>query len=115
MALFFDSEWFDARLAAKGLTRGDVARALDIDAHAVAELWKDQRELSTRDVRALAELLGVAAAEIADRAGVSTPVPLETPADPSAALVELSERVARIERLLLELKSLMLDLRGPRE
>ena len=30
MALFFDSDWFDARLAAAGLKRADVAAALGL-------------------------------------------------------------------------------------
>src|SRR5690242_5196814 len=46
MALFFDTEWFDARLAAAHLSRADVARALGLSQGEVDEVWKDQRELS---------------------------------------------------------------------
>jgi transcriptional regulator with XRE-family HTH domain len=111
MALFFDAEWFDAQLATRHLSRADVARVLGLDAEKVAELWKDQRELSVRDVRALATLLGASVQEIASRAGVSTPVPVEPPADTAAALAELNARLARVERGMLELKALLLDLR----
>ena len=45
MALFFDQAWFDARLAERHLRREDVGTMLDLDAEAVAEIWKDQREL----------------------------------------------------------------------
>jgi transcriptional regulator with XRE-family HTH domain len=110
MALFFDSEWFDAQLSARGLSRADAARTLGLNAEQIAELWKDQRELSVRDVRALANLLGVPAPEVAHRAGVSTPVPSDTP-DANAALADLSDRLTGIERTLLELKALILDLR----
>jgi transcriptional regulator with XRE-family HTH domain len=109
MALFFDSEWFDARLAARGLGRSDAARALGLDDRQIAELWKDQRELSVRDVRALASLLGTTLGEIASRAGVSTPIPED--ATPDSALAELNERLTRVERMLIELKGLVLDLR----
>jgi hypothetical protein len=109
MALFFDSEWFDARLAAAGLTRADAAAALGLDAEQIAELWKDQRELSAGDVRILSVLLAATPVEIAARAGVSTPVPKE--ASPNA-LAEFGERLARMERTLAEIKALLLDLRS---
>jgi transcriptional regulator with XRE-family HTH domain len=111
MALFFDSSWFDAQLGAKGLTRADAAQALQIGAEQVAEMWKDQRELSVNDVRALASLLGAPVQEIANRAGVSTPIPAEKPADTASALAELNDRLAGVERSLIELKALLLDLR----
>jgi transcriptional regulator with XRE-family HTH domain len=111
MALFFDAQWFDAQLSARGLSRADAAKALGLDAVQIAELWKDQRELSLHDVRVIAQLIGGSAEEVARRAGVSTPVPVERPDDPAAALAELSERLARVERGMLELKSLILDLR----
>ncbi len=111
MALFFDAPWFDAALAARGLARADAAKALGLDAEEIADLWKDQRELSVQDVRVLAALIGVPAPEVASRAGVSTPVPVEAPPDTSAALADLNDRLVRIERTLVELKGLLLDLR----
>ena len=113
MALFFDAQWFDAQLSARGLSRADAANALGLDAAQIAELWKDQRELTVRDVRVLAQLIGASAQEVANRAGVSTPVPVERPEDSAAAIAELSERLARVERGMLELKALLLDLRRP--
>ncbi len=69
MALFFDYQWFDGRLAAHGLGRGDVAARLSLTGEQVDQLFKDQRELSAKDVLVLAEMLGEAAGEVADRAG----------------------------------------------
>lgn len=109
MALFFDSTWFDAKLAAAGLKRSDVAAALGLSAEQVGELWKDQRELSAADVRTLAALLRVPAAEIAARAGVSTPVPSDRHDD---ELSRMHERLDRLERTLAEIKALVLDLRA---
>jgi transcriptional regulator with XRE-family HTH domain len=109
MALFFDSDWFDARLAALGFERRDVAAALGLTFEQVGEMWKDQRELSAADVRALARLLQIAAPEIATRAGVSTPVP-ELESD--EAMAKVNERLDRIERALAEIKALVLDLRA---
>ena len=116
MALFFDQDWFDAQLKACGLSREDAARALGLSPSQIAEIWKDQRELMARDVLALAKLLGASPADVADRAGVSTPVPEEaeeTDASSAAVLAkldELAERVGRVERAVVELKALILDL-----
>ena len=96
MALFFDQVWFDAQLARVGATRADVARLLTLGDQQVEELWKDQRELSALDVARLAQLLGVPAHIIAERAGVSTPVP-QGHSMVEATVAELQSRVERLE------------------
>lgn len=109
MALFFDAAWFDARLAAAGLQKADIATALGLTPQQIAELWKDQRELKANDVRLLAALLGAPPEEIATRAGVSTPVPKDHLSDPKI----LDERLARIEAQLAEIKTLLLARKAP--
>lgn len=109
MALFFDQGWFDARLKELGATRDDVARLLKLSSEQVGEMWKDQRELRAADVQALADFLKVAAADVAMRAGVSTPVP-PTPRSIERQLEEVNERLLRIERMIGELKALVLPL-----
>ena len=98
MALFFDSQWFDARLAALGLARVDLGRALGLGEEQLAEVFKDQRELSAGNVRLIAALLGVDAKEIASRAGVSTPVPQE---------MSVEQRLAHLEAEVDEIKSML--------
>ena len=102
MALFFDQDWFTARLAERGLSRTVMAAASGMTEAALALVWKDQRELSAREVGVFAELLGVEPAEIANRAGVSTPTPGGDPMARIAALerqvAELQGRLARLER-----------------
>lgn len=100
MALFFDAAWFDAKLAAAHLSRNDLARALGLSETEITEMWKDQRELSARDVALMAGLLGADAADVAARAGISTPVP-------QASAADLDARLARIEQSLEELKTLV--------
>jgi transcriptional regulator with XRE-family HTH domain len=107
MALFFDQAWFDARLKDLGATRDDIARLLKLSSEQVTELWKDQRELRAADVQALAAYLKVATAEVAARAGISTPVPSEANTD--ERLAEINERLTRIERMIVELKALVLQ------
>lgn len=100
MALFFDSQWFDARMSALGLKRADLAAALGLEESEIAEIWKDQRELTVANVRVIAVLLGVPAADVATRAGVSTPVPREEQDD-------IERRLARLEAEIAEIKSLL--------
>ncbi|MGA0605499.1 DNA-binding protein [Phenylobacterium sp. VNQ135] len=99
MALFFDAEWFDARLSERELSREVLAAAAAMSAADLALVFKDQRELSAREVAAFAELLGVSAAEVADRAGVSTPRP-----GGEDRLTALERRVAALEAELALLK-----------
>ena len=104
MALFFDTQWFDARLAAAHLARGDVARALGLSDGEIAEVWKDQRELSARDVATLAALLAATPQEIAHHAGISTPVPKAqiSPTDLSARLERVEAELAALKKRLAE-------------
>jgi hypothetical protein len=106
MALFFDAEWFDSRLRMVGLSHADVATALGLLPEQINEVWKDQRELKVNDVRVLAALLGSEPADVAARAGISTPVPRNEPPE----LAAFAERIARIERTLVEIRDLLLAL-----
>ncbi|MDX5365314.1 MAG: hypothetical protein LPK88_02700 [Alphaproteobacteria bacterium] len=115
MALFFDQEWFDAKLKEAGRTRDDVAAVLRLARAQVDEIWKDQRELAPQEVGMLAELLDETPAAIANKAGVSTPVPVLPKAGDAAIaskLAEMDERLKRIERAIADLQSLILATRN---
>ena len=112
MALFFDREWFDGKLKALGFTQDLIASALGLSPDQIAEIWKDQRELSVQEVTTLAALLQETPSEIANRAGVSTPVPndLKEKCPPSAdvsALDEIKTRLARLEEAVDEIRALL--------
>lgn len=102
MALFFDAAWFDAQLAERHLTRAMLAALLGHPEAAIHEMFKDQRELSPRDVGELARLLNQAPEMIALKAGVSTPVP-SAPATMDKRFEAFEARLARIEAMLAEL------------
>lgn len=101
MALFFDASWFDTRLSERGLTRGVLAATSGMSGADLVLVWKDQRELSVREVAVFAELLGVTGAEIAHHAGIATPTP---GADPLSRIVALERKVAALEAELARLK-----------
>lgn len=106
MALFFDQAWFDAQLARVGATRSDVARLLGLEREHIDEMWKDQRELSARDVALLGIFLNVEPRLIAERAGISTPVPDSLPST-DLAIIELR---ARVDQLELEMRVVLKEL-----
>jgi uncharacterized protein YceH (UPF0502 family) len=99
MALFFDQAWYDARLAERGLDRAVLAAAAGMSEAELALAFKDQRELSMREVSVFAELLGVPAAEAASRAGVRRP-----PVSDAQRIAALEARVAALEAELAALK-----------
>ena len=104
MALFFDAEWFDARLAERGLSRRILAAAAGMSEADLALAYKDQRELSVDEVATFAAVLGVPAEEIARQAGVSTPVPGAGP----------EQRIAALERRVTALEAEVARLTGAR-
>ena len=111
MALFFDADWFDAKLLASQTTRQDLADHLGMTLGELGELWKDQRELKSHEVLAIARFFGTPVQEIADHAGVSTPVP-QVPTEGGGTaekLEELNGRLIRLERMMVELKTLLLE------
>lgn len=99
MALFFDGEWFDGRLAERGLSRGVLAAVSGMSEAELTLVYKDQRELSAAEMAAFAELLGATAEEVARHAGVSTPVPQRD------RLAELEDRIAALEAEVARLRS----------
>lgn len=99
MALFFDAVWYDERLAERGLTRAILAAAAGMSEADLTLAFKDQRELSMREVSVFAELLGVTRAEAASHAGVRPP-----PASDAQRIAALEARVAALEAELARLK-----------
>ncbi len=114
MALFFDQEWFDAKLTERGLNRLALAAILGISTPELDAMWKDQREISPREVTLLAEILGVTTQEIAARGGASTPIP-KSADDMGAVLARLDAldaRLQKLERGQADIMALLISLRA---
>jgi hypothetical protein len=116
MALFFDQDWFDGKLRAKGKTRDDVAASLRLARSEVDEIFKDQREMSPNEVTMLARLLGEPLTDVVSRAGIATPMPAAPAAQNDSAAVlaklgDIDQRLVRIERAIADLQSLIIATR----
>jgi transcriptional regulator with XRE-family HTH domain len=92
LSLFFDAAWFDARLAARGLTRDVLGERLGVDAVSVETLFSNRRQAAPDELAALAALLNADLVEVTLRAGVS--------GRPVAADDCASARIERIEARL---------------
>ena len=104
MSLFFDAGWFDARLAERGLARGDLAVAAGLDDSGLAALIANQRPATGAELSAFAGLLGVDLVQVSLRAGVSAR-PSEQPGDPGARIDSIEARLDEIDTLLAELEA----------
>lgn len=116
MGLFFDQDWFDAKLSAKGLKRSSLAQATGMTIDEVEMVFRDQRELEGREVQAIARMLSVEPREVANRSGASEPIDSDGPFASAApmrmssqppefqvtreVIAGLHERIDRVERLL---------------
>jgi len=95
MALFFDHQWYDARLGERGLDRLALAAAAGLSAADLDLVFKDQREIGAAELAVFAEMLGVSREEAAQRAGVGAHA---APVDPGARrMAQLEARVAALE------------------
>ena len=117
MALFFDQTWFDDKLASLGFDRAVIASALGLNQNQIDEVWKDQREISAQDVATLAALLQVDSAEIATRAGVSTPSPKEgrDTGYSAATTRDIDEIKGRLDRLEKSVAEILAHLRTKKD
>ena len=102
MALFFDRQWFEEKLAERELNQRILAAAAGMSEAELALAFKDQRELSAEEVGIFADLLGVPPTQIAHHAGVSTPVPGQD--DLPGRLLALERKVAVLEAEIARLK-----------
>lgn len=90
MSLFFDAAWFDARLAARGLSRDDLNTRLG-DA-AVEALYANRRHADPHELATLAEIVNSGLVEVSLRAGVAP--------RSEASRDDASARIERIEARL---------------
>ena len=115
MALFFDQDWFSARLEERQADKAMLAEALGISAEVMAMIWKDQRALDPDQVRKAARFLNVSEGEIIKYAGIATPRQPQTADKPSGREDnDIALKLDRIERQLAELKHMVMSQNLPK-
>jgi hypothetical protein len=71
MALFFDADWFDQRLAARGIDRIGLAVAAGIERGELHRIFTNERSASAEEIAEFARVLGIDLLEATIRSGVA--------------------------------------------
>jgi transcriptional regulator with XRE-family HTH domain len=71
MALFFDADWFDARLGEKGLDRTALAVAAGIERADLHRIFTNERAPTAEELDTFATVLGADLLEVTLRSGVA--------------------------------------------
>jgi len=104
MSLFFDAEWFDAKLAARRLDRTALAIALGIDPAELHRIFVNERAPTAEELALCANVLETDLVEVTLRSGVATR---------GAALSENpTDRLDSIEARLDAIDSWLAELEG---
>jgi hypothetical protein len=120
MGIFFDQDWFEARLKAVGADRPTLARAAGMTLDELDLVFRDMRELGSFETAAFADVLMTSVQDVAERAGASDAVLAAAPrsdtnGDEGGApglmatremIAGLHERIDRLESLLERVLSL---------
>jgi len=71
MALFFDADWFDQRLAARGIDRIGFALAAGVDRGELHRIFTNERSPTAEELAEFARVLDVDLLEVTIRSGVA--------------------------------------------
>ena len=95
MSLFFDADWFDAKLAERGLDRAALALAAGLERTDLHCIFTNERAPAAEELSAFATVLGADLVEVTLRSGVATRT-----ADPAAgAATRIEDIEARLDAI----------------
>ncbi len=95
MSLFFDADWFDAKLAERGLDRAALAIALGMERTELHRIFTNERAPTGEELSAFATVLSTDLVEVTLRSGVATRT-----ADPAAgAETRIDDIEARLDAI----------------
>ena len=101
MTLFFDAEWFDARLAERKLDRGALAECAGLERTELHRLFTNERSATPDELSAFAKLLDADLVEVTLRSGVSERA---AEGDASARIESIEARLNAIDEWIAELE-----------
>jgi hypothetical protein len=102
MSLFFDAEWFDARLAERTLDRGALADCARIERGELHRIYINQRSPTPGELAAFAQLLGADLVEVTLRAGICERS--AEAGDAAARIEDIEARLNAIDAFINELE-----------
>jgi len=95
MSLFFDADWFDAKLSERRLDRAALAAALGIERTELHRIFTNEREPAAEELSIFATVLNADLVEVTLRSGVATRA-----ADPAAgAATRIEDIEARLDAI----------------
>jgi transcriptional regulator with XRE-family HTH domain len=104
MSLFFDADWFDAKLGERGLDRAALAVALGIERTELHRIFTNERAPTAAELNTFATVLHAGLVEVTLRSGVATRT-----ADPAAAaesrIEDIEARLDAIDNWLAEFEA----------
>lgn len=104
MALFFDADWFDRRLAARGIDRIGLAVAIGIERSELHRIFTNERSPAAAELAEFARVLETDLLEITIRSGVA--VRESAPgADPGDRIESIEARLDAIDTWLAEFEA----------
>lgn len=101
MSLFFDADWFDAKLAERGLDRGALASACGLNRDELHGLFTNQRRPTQLELSAFTQVLGIDLIEATLRCGVAT-CTADHDGDPTARIESIEARLDAIDHWIEE-------------
>jgi transcriptional regulator with XRE-family HTH domain len=102
MSLFFDADWFDARLAELGLDRADLAIAVGLDRAELHRLFINERAPSADELNAFATVLQSDLLEVTLRSGVAARAPNAEAEDANARIESIEARLDALDTWIAE-------------
>jgi hypothetical protein len=104
MALFFDADWFDARLAELGLDRAALAVAAGLERAELHRIFTNERCATGEELAAFATVLKADVVEVTLRSGVAQRSP-DPGADTANRIESIEERLKAIDDWLAEFEA----------
>lgn len=104
MSLFFDADWFETKLAERGLDRAALAAAAGLDQAGLDALFANERAPGAAELAAFAALLNADVLEVTLRSGVAERG-ARTGGDTGARIENFEARLDAIDTWLAEMEN----------
>jgi hypothetical protein len=104
MSLFFDADWFDARLSERGLNRSALAASAGLERSELHCLFVNERAPTPQELAAFAALLGADLVEVSLRSGIATRAH-DAAAAPEDRIESIEARLDAIDTWLAEFEA----------